>query len=310
MRILLFGKNGQVGWELQRTLASLGEVIAVGRPEIDFLDLKGLQRFTLEIKPDLIVNAAAYTSVDKAESEPEIVMTVNGEAPGVLAGVAKKLGAGLVHYSTDYVFDGTKRVPYTEEDEPNPINEYGETKLAGERAIADMGESYLILRTSWVYSLRGSNFLLTMLRLAREQEELRVVNDQVGCPTWSGSVALTTANLLAKLIEDGDQGSIHWRMGSVRGIYHACSDGSTTWYDFAKAIVENDPLRQEQVVREVMPISSSEYPTAARRPKYSVLATEKLKARFGLEMDSWRTQLATCWNVGKSVGVLDDERAG
>jgi dTDP-4-dehydrorhamnose reductase len=188
-RILLTGKNGQVGWELQRTLATLGEVVTLDRQDLDLADPDSIRRVVREHKPNLIVNAAAYTAVDKAEEESDLAMVINGTAPGILAEEAKRLSAAIIHYSTDYVFDGSKNTPYTEEDAPNPLNVYGRTKLAGERAIQAVGAPYLILRTSWVYGMRGKNFLLTILRLARERNEIKVVNDQIGAPTWSRIIA-------------------------------------------------------------------------------------------------------------------------
>ncbi len=298
MRVVLFGKNGQVGWELQHSLAPLGEVIALGRKEVDFLDLKGLQRFTLEAKPDLIINAAAYTLVDKAESEPEIAMTVNGEAPGVLAEAAKKLNAGLVHYSTDYVFDGTKREPYSEEDEPNPINVYGETKLAGDRSIQESGCAHIIIRTSWVYGTRGNNFFLTLLRLAREREVLKIVDDQIGCPTWCRAIAQATSGILSDMT--AEDRSIVDHMGEIEGIYNYSSAGKASWFEFAKAILASDPKRSEHVAREVIPIPTTDYPTPARRPVFSVFSTNRIQAVFGIETPSWEKQLSACWqsNIG------------
>ena len=198
-RILVTGRNGQVGFELQRNLAGRGQVVAVGRDEMDLSDPDAIRRVVREAKPDLIVNAAAYTAVDQAESEPELALAINGVAPGILAEEAKRLGVALIHYSTDYVFDGSKAAPYTEEDEPRPINVYGRTKLAGERAIQAVDVPHLILRTSWVYSARGKNFLLTILRLAREREELSIVDDQIGAPTWSRAIAMATGGILAHL---------------------------------------------------------------------------------------------------------------
>ncbi|MFN2148321.1 MAG: dTDP-4-dehydrorhamnose reductase [Anaerolineales bacterium] len=220
MHILLFGGNGQVGWELQRTLLPLGAIHAFDYPQVDFLNLPALRDVVREANPDLIVNAAAYTAVDKAESEPDRAQAVNAEAPGLLAEEARRLGIGLVHYSTDYVFDGKKGAPYTEEDTPNPLNVYGQTKLDGDRAIQASGARHLILRTSWVYGARGSNFFLTMLRLARERRELRVVDDQIGSPTWSRSIAAVTAEILQTAF-DGEHASIQWDEKIPSGIYNA-----------------------------------------------------------------------------------------
>ncbi len=293
MRILLLGKNGQVGWELQRTLAPLGEVIALDQPEVDFTDLQGLRGIVRDRKPDLIVNAAAYTAVDRAESEPELAMTVNGIAPGVLAEEAKRLKAGLVHYSTDYVFDGTKGEPYTEEDEPNPLNVYGQTKLAGDRAIEAIGCDYLILRTSWVYGVRGENFFLTMLQLAREKEEISVVDDQVGCPTWSRSIAEATYKMLNCVLHS-ERGNFNRSKEIFAGIYNYSSSGSTNWHGFAQAIIRSDSLRHEHVIQKISPISSEEYSAVAKRPRISILANGKVEAEFGVISEDWRDQLAAC----------------
>lgn len=295
MRILLFGKNGQVGWELRRTLASLGEVHAVDFPEIDFLDLAALRVFTLDAQPDLIVNAAAYTAVDQAESEPEIAMTINAEAPGVLAKIAKDLNIGLVHYSTDFVFNGLKGVPYTEEDEPNPLNVYGASKLAGDEAILGSGCAYLILRTSWVYGGRGKNFFLTMLRLAREREEIRVVDDQIGSPTWSRSIAAVTEAIL-KIGFRPDKDRLGWGDEIPSGVYNYSSSGSTSWYEFAEEILRNDPESQDHVVQRLTPISTEAFGAAAARPENSELSKGKIEAAFQIPTDNWRKQLERCWH--------------
>jgi dTDP-4-dehydrorhamnose reductase len=300
MKILLFGKNGQVGWELQRKLVSLGELSAVDREEVDFTNLHGLRDFTLDAKPDLIVNAAAYTDVDGAESEPEVALAINSEAPGVLAEAARKLGAAFVHYSTDYVFDGEKGEPYAEGDGPHPLNVYGETKLAGERAIAEVDGAYWILRTSWLYGVRGRNFFLTMLRLARERELISVVEDQVGCPTWCRSLALGTLEMLERALERS-QLSPYEVLRDSRGIYHLCAAGRASWYDFARRILEWDPRSDEHIVTRVEPISSEAYPTAARRPAFSVLDTGKVARIFGVELADWEQQLRLCWQSAVQV---------
>jgi dTDP-4-dehydrorhamnose reductase len=295
MRIVLFGKNGQVGWELKRTLAPLGEVIALDQPEVDFTDLQGLRGIVRDRKPDLIVNAAAYTAVDRAEGEPELAMIVNGIAPGVLAEEAKKLNAGLVHYSTDYVFDGTKREPYTEEDKPNPINIYGQTKLAGDRAIQGSGCDYLILRTSWVYGARGKNFFLTMLRLAREREEIRVVDDQIGCPTWSRSIAKATGEILMRGFH-AEEDRIWWDVEIPSGVYNYSSSGSTSWHGFTEEIIRTDPNRDEHIVQRLVPISTDAFGAAAARPANSELSKDKLSTVFGIPPEGWREQLQNCWS--------------
>lgn len=280
-KILLLGKNGQVGWELQRTLAPLGKLTALDRQELDFTDLKAVSQTISTIKPNIIVNAAAFTAVDQAEEEPELAMAVNGTAPGILADEAKKIKALLVHYSTDYIFDGKQNVPYTEEDEPNPINIYGKTKLAGEKAIQETEADHLILRTSWVYGLRGRNFLKTILRLAAEKEELSIVDDQLGSPTWCRMIAEATALLLAL------QGN---KTGTKGGIFNLCSSDQTSWYGFARAILDNsgDQNLQSTVVK---PIPSVQYKTRAARPSSSVLDNRKIKEEFNLALPSWQESL-------------------
>ncbi|MBT9132358.1 MAG: dTDP-4-dehydrorhamnose reductase [Firmicutes bacterium] len=288
-RIMLTGKNGQVGWELQRALAPLGDIVALDRSELDLANSEQIRERVREIKPGLIVNAAAYTAVDLAESEPDMAMAINGVAPGILAKEAKSIGAAIIHYSTDYVFDGTKTTPYTEDDTPNPINEYGRSKLAGERAVQAAGAPYLILRTGWVYGLRGKNFLLTILRLAREREELRIVNDQIGAPTWSRIIAETTAQILSA-------GPLS--LADKSGVYHLTAAGSTSWYDFAKVILTLDPNPIEQVCKRLSPIPTAAYPTPAHRPTYSLLSNDKLKAAFGLLPPDWEQSLKSALSNG------------
>lgn len=289
MKILLTGITGQVGWELRQTLMPLGEVIPVGRSantvalQMDLTQPDSIRRTLREVKPDLIVNAAAYTAVDRAESEPEIAMAVNGIAPGLMAEEAKLLGAAIVHYSTDYVFDGTKSTPYTEIDSPNPQNMYGKTKLAGEQAIQAVGVPHLILRTSWVYGLRGKNFLLTMLRLAQELEELKVVNDQVGSPTWSRAIAEATAQILSQATQSF--------LISKSGVYHLSATGQTNWYNFAEAILAQAPQHSERKMQRLIPITSEQYPTPAKRPTYSLLDCHKLSNSFGLALPDWQRTL-------------------
>jgi len=289
-RILLTGSTGQVGWELQRTLMTLGEVITAGRESsslrMDLSNPDTIRYVIREVQPDLIVNPAAYTAVDKAETEPELAMAVNGTAPGVIAEEAKLIGAGVIHYSTDYVFNGNQPTPYTEQDEPDPQNIYGKTKLAGEKAIQAVDVPHLILRTSWVYGLRGKNFLLTMLKLAREREELKVVNDQVGAPTWSRLIAASTAQILSQSTQD-----MIGFLSSNSGIYHLTATGQTSWYDFAKAIFEYDPNPSEQKLKNLLAIPSEQYPTPAKRPTYSSLDTEKIYNTFGITLPSWQRNL-------------------
>ncbi|HEY5993190.1 MAG TPA: dTDP-4-dehydrorhamnose reductase [Gallionellaceae bacterium] len=283
--ILLTGKNGQVGWELQRTLATLGKVVALDVEELDLSNPEAIRSAVRTIRPQIIVNPAAYTAVDKAESEPGAAQAINAEAPGVFAEEAKALGAWMVHYSTDYVFDGNKQGAYFETDMPNPQSVYGKTKLAGEEAVRAAGGKHLILRTSWVYGSRGHNFMLTMLRLARERKELRVVDDQVGAPTWCRSLAEITAQILAQLHLPGRE------EGQVSGTYHLTSSGSVSWHGFAKAIIDRSGLENKP---SLVAIPSHEYPTPAVRPKNSVLSNEKLGRTFGLAAGDWLDNLELC----------------
>ncbi len=289
MKILLTGKNGQVGWELNRSLMPLGEVIALGRQEADFSKPEELRTIVREIKPDVIVNAAAYTSVDKAESEEQLATLINGVVPGVLAEEAKRIGALLVHYSTDYVFDGTKETPYTEDDVPNPINAYGRSKLAGEQAIQSVGADYLIFRTSWVYAARGHNFLRTIIRLAKERDELSIVADQVGTPTWARLIADSSAHCVRQSLIMNKKNIFE------SGVYHLVSSGKTSWHGFAELIVENARDQVSKLsVNNIKPIKTDDYPTLARRPKQSLLNRQKLEQRFELKIPSWKESLRLC----------------
>jgi dTDP-4-dehydrorhamnose reductase len=298
-RILVTGKNGQVGFELQRRLAGLGQVTALGRDEMDLSDPDAIRRAVRDAKPDLIVNAAAYTAVDQAESEPELALAINGVAPGILAEEAKRLGAALIHYSTDYVFDGSKAAPYTEEDEPGPINVYGRTKLAGERAIQAVDVPYLILRASWIYGARGKNFLLTILRLAKERAELSIVDDQIGAPTWSRTLAAATGTILEHL-RYGQPG-FRDACAAKRGVYNLTAAGQTSWHGFAAAILANaanarpgQPAFALDRVPVLKPIPTELYPLPAPRPRNSVLSNAKLQRAFGLVMPDWKASLADC----------------
>jgi dTDP-4-dehydrorhamnose reductase len=283
MKVLLTGATGQVGHELKRSLQAIGEVVALDRAQLDLSDLQQVRETVRALRPNLIVNPAAYTAVDRAETEPDLARAVNAHAPAVLAEEAKRLGAALVHYSTDYVFDGTKTSPYTELDKPNPANVYGQTKLEGELAVAAAGIPHLILRTSWVYGMMGRNFLLTMLKLGRERAELKVVDDQHGAPTWSRTISDTTAILLALAKREG-----WWDNNS--GIYHLSSGGATTWHGFAQAILANAGLDCR-----VLPIPTAEYPLPARRPANSLLNSEKLTGQF-VALPDWETALDLCMN--------------
>jgi dTDP-4-dehydrorhamnose reductase len=267
LRILLTGATGQVGWELRKTLTPLGEVRAFDRFGIDLADAPSLVAAVRALQPDVIVNAAAYTAVDKAEAERGLAFAVNATAPRVLAEEAKRIGAFLVHYSTDYVFDGEKDDPYAEQDATRPINVYGESKLAGEQAILASGCRHLVLRTSWVYGSRGRNFYLSMLRLAKERPELRVVDDQVGAPTSSLEIARTSAVLIGK---------------GAQGLYHLTAQGATTWCGFARAILE-----RARVATPVVAIRTADYPTPAKRPRNSRLDCSKLRAEQGVSLAEW-----------------------
>jgi dTDP-4-dehydrorhamnose reductase len=283
MRILLTGASGQVGYELARSLQGLGEVFAPGRAELDLADLDQVRAVVRAARPDLIVNPAAYTAVDRAESEPALAMRLNAEAPAVLAQEARALGAALVHYSTDYVFDGGKDAPYLETDPTGPLSVYGRSKLAGEQAIAAAGCAHLILRTSWVYGMRGKNFLLTMLQLAREHGKVRVVADQFGAPTWSRTVAEISAHLLAQARAGG---TAWWEQHG--GIYHLSSRGETSWHGFAEAI-----MMDAGIGCEVQPVSTAGYPTPAPRPRHSRLCCDKLAGRH-IDLPEWRDALRLC----------------
>jgi len=282
-RILVPGRNGQVGWELQTTLAPLGTVIALDRGGMDLANPGSIRRVIRDAKPDVIVNAAAYNNVDRAESEPDLAMQVNGVAPGIMAEEAKRLGAILIHYSTDYVFDGERDRPYVEDDPPNPVNAYGRSKLAGERAVQAVGGPHLILRTSWVYSGRGSNFVLTVLRLAREKPELSMVNDQSGSPTWARWLAQATAEILRKR-DVTPNGS---------GIYHLAGGGHATRYEFAQAIIDTtkDVSGDPRGWARLSPITTAHYPLPARRPPRPVMSLDKVRRAFGVATPNWREQL-------------------
>lgn len=283
MKVLLTGSTGQVGYELARSLQGVGEVVAVDRSEMDLSNLDQVREVIRRVQPKLIVNPAAYTAVDKAESEPELAFRINAEAPRVMAEEAKALGAALVHYSTDYVFDGSQATPRVEDDPLGPLNVYGASKLAGEQAIAATGIPHLIFRTSWVYGMRGKNFLLTMLKLAKERDELRVVADQHGAPTWSRTIADTTAQVLSQAHAGGRE---WWVQNS--GVYHLSAQGQTTWHEFTEAIIAEAGLSCK-----VLPITTAEYPTPAQRPQYSVMSSERLMARF-CRLPDWKEALHLC----------------
>ena len=286
-RILLTGSRGQVGWELARSLSTLGEVIALDADRLDLTDADAIRRTVAEIKPRIIVNPAAHTAVDKAESEPELAQAINATAPGILAQEAEKLGALLVHYSTDYVFDGSGEIARLEEEATGPLNVYGATKLAGELAIQAACQRHLIFRTSWVYGTRGANFLLTMRRLMRERPELKIVADQIGAPTWCRSLADATAQVLAQVDSPfrGADKPQPW------GVYHMTNGGETSWQGFAQAILDLDA---PETPARLLPIPSSDYPTPAKRPLNSRLNNDKLERVFGVRLPDWNEALRLC----------------
>jgi dTDP-4-dehydrorhamnose reductase len=302
LKILLTGKNGQVGYELARSLQGLGHVIALDRSQMDLANLDQVRSVIRSVQPDLIVNPAAYTAVDKAESEPALALRINGEAPGLMAQEAARLGAVMIHFSTDYVFDGSKSGPYAETDATGPLSVYGSSKLAGEQAIIDSGATHVILRTSWVYGMRGKNFLLTMLRLSEERDALRVVADQVGAPTWCRTLADTTAHIVAQAhgirargAHDAGAGgagaaAYHdwWRQRS--GIYHLTCQGQTSWHGFTQAILQQ---AGRSAKCQLTPIPAAEYPTPAKRPANSVLSCAKLIDTF-CALPDWQTALTLC----------------
>lgn len=284
LKVLILGRVGQVGWELRHRLACLGVVTAIDYPEVDFSKPDSIRKTVRAAAPAVIVNAAAYTAVDKAESEVELAMAINGMGPGVIPEEAKRLGSILVHYSTDYVFDGTKHGPYVESDATNPLNVYGRSKLAGDEAIAAVGGDYLILRTSWVYGARGNNFLLTMLRLAKEKTELRIVDDQIGSPTTSECIAQATADILAQLLAPSGG-----RMQGRSGIYNLTCAGEASWFGFAKEFLS---AQVGNATPKLIPIPTSEFPRPAKRPANSRLSCKLVEETFGVVMPDWKVALA------------------
>jgi dTDP-4-dehydrorhamnose reductase len=288
---MVTGANGQVGFELTRSLAPLGEVIALGREQCDLARPQRLPSLVRDMKPDVIVNAAAYTAVDRAEQEEELAVLVNGTAVGVLAEEARRAGALFIHYSTDYVFDGKKTSPYTEDDSPCPLNAYGRSKLKGEVAVKEAGGDTIILRTSWVYAARGHNFVRTILRLAREREELAIVDDQVGAPTWARDIANGTAAVVEGALRERKEGRF------AAGLLHMTASGATSWCDFARAILDlarGSALLPAQAAPPLRPIASKAYPQPALRPKNSRLSSERLGQRFGIVLPDWAAALPLC----------------
>jgi dTDP-4-dehydrorhamnose reductase len=303
MRLLVTGAGGQVGWELCRSLMPLGDVVAPDRSQCDFSQPELLPGLIRSVKPDVVVNAAGYTAVDRAEQEEMLATTVNGTAAGVLADESRKAGILLVHYSTDYVFDGVKPTPYSEDDAPHPINAYGRSKLAGDNAISAAGGAYVILRTSWVYSRRKQNFLRTILRLASERGELRLVDDQIGAPTWARDIADATTLIVRAACQERAQGEF------ASGLFNLAAAGATSWYGFAKAILgeaQRHGLLSAQHRPRLKPVPSAEYPAAAARPKNSRLAQRRLSERFGLALPAWQQALSLCLADMKTRGQGGD----
>ncbi len=292
-RILITGATGQVGGALLHTLAPLGDVIAPGRADLDLADANSVRRAMRELRPRWVVNAGAYTAVDKAESEPELARAINAIAPRAIGQEAATIGAAVVHFSTDYVFDGSRTVPYVETDSTAPLNIYGRTKLDGELALAQSGAAHLIFRTSWVYGATGKNFLRSILRMARERSVLRIVADQHGAPTWSEELARMAAHVIGQ-VETGSRGcALDAAVAPLCGVYHAAGAGETTWFGFAQAIVEEArKLDPEATLAKVEAITTAEYPTPARRPANSRLNCAKLQRAFGWRMSEWSASVA------------------
>lgn len=287
MQILLIGNTGQVGWELERSLATVGEVTAVDYPAINLMDAASIQDWVERVSPQLIINSGAYTAVDRAESETETetVFGINAEGPRVLAEAAQGIDAALIHYSTDFVYDGEKTTPYIESDLPNPLSAYGKSKLAGDEAVMKVGGACLILRTSWVYSMRRPSFVTKVLGWARKNQTLRVVTDQTGNPTWARSLAEATAQVVAM-----SRGDVAW-FQEMRGLYHLGGDGGASRFEWAKAILSLDPKKEEQKAEHVLPAKSLDFPVPAMRPTYSVMNCDKFEKAFGLRLPPWQTAL-------------------
>ena len=286
MRILVLGRHGQVGAALTQSMQGLGELIALDRAQLDLSNPDAIRTALRELQPQMIINAAAYTAVDAAESDEATAFQINAEAPRVIAEESERLGAALIHYSTDYVFDGGKQGAWLEDDATAPLSVYGRSKLAGEQGITDVGGTHLILRTSWVYGLHGKNFLLTMLKLAETRDELAIVDDQIGAPTW----AVTIADATAAIIRDAGEPA---QLAALSGIYHLCAGGYTSWFGFAQAIFSHTSVQRKPKLR---PITTAEYPTPAKRPSNSMLNTDKFRHTFG-DIPAWDDALQTCMQV-------------
>jgi dTDP-4-dehydrorhamnose reductase len=283
MRILVLGRSGQVGTALTQSLQGLGELIALDRAQLDLTNPDAIRTTLREMQPQIVINAAAYTAVDAAESDQAMAFQINAIAPRVMAEESERLGAALIHYSTDYVFDGGKQGAWIEDDATAPLSIYGHSKLAGEQAITDVGGTHLILRTSWVYGLHGKNFLLTMLKLAESRDSLAIVDDQIGAPTW----ALTIADATSAIIRDAGEPA---QLAALSGIYHLCAGGHTSWFGFAQAIFSHASVQRKPQLR---PITTAEYPTPAQRPHNSILNTDKFRRSFG-DLPTWDDALQTC----------------
>jgi len=288
MKILLFGKNGQLGQEFQKILPGLGELTCIDQEDLDLSDIQSLPKTLQDLKPNLIINASAYTAVDRAETEEELVMKVNALAPGAMAEWARKSHATFIHYSTDYVFDGKKGSPYVESDPTNPLNVYGKSKLVGEQATTQAGDAYLVFRTSWVYSTHGNSFVNKVLEWARKNETLKVVSDQISNPTWAYDLANATYQILLQ-----NQANLMDVIREKHGIYHLVGNGHASRYEWAKQIIENDPNRTVQLVQSIEPVSSDEFPTPAERPLFTALNCEKFERSFGIHMPDWKISLKT-----------------
>ena len=292
MRILVTGADGQVGWELRRSLGSLGQVTALDREAFDLTQPDRMRQVVRDLRPAVLVNAAAYTAVDRAESEPRLALDINGVAPGVMAEEMTRLGGLMVHYSTDYVFDGAGQRPWTEDDTPNPLGVYGRSKLAGEQAVATAGATHVVIRTSWVYGRRGSNFVRTVIRLALERDELRIVADQTGVPTWCRDLADWTATIVARLSPSTAASP------GERGIFHLVSTGTTTWHGLAEAVVRLAPELAHRRHVVVVPIGTEDYPQPAKRPARSVLGCHRAERVFGIRPAHWEQALTRCLERG------------
>ena len=286
MRILVLGRSGQVGAALTQSLQGLGELVTLDRAQLDLSNSDAIRTALRELQPQMIINAAAYTAVDAAESDEVTAFQINAEAPRVIAEESERLGAALIHYSTDYVFDGGKQGAWLEDDAPAPLSVYGHSKLAGEQAITDVGGNHLILRTSWVYGLHGKNFLLTMLKLAETRDELAIVDDQIGAPTWVVTIADATAAIIRNAGEPA-------QLAALSGIYHLCAGGHTSWFGFAQAIFAHASVQRKPRLR---PITTAEYPTPAKRPSNSMLNTDKFRHTFG-DLPAWDDALQTCMQL-------------